>query len=259
MIRLFLIFFALFAVGCSGFGMKMKSLVSGKSVKEIKSASAGIKTASAGPKKFSQNPNMPYRVPRQYRRMTQEKMEREAELGSDSGSLWTMEGQSGYLFSQNRLRRVGDLINIKLDGSAEQSLQTKVDVITKMLRRLDGRKRKRIAQQRAKVKTNVSQTGGEAKPPEAAAETAQNAGASSRSPASSGELQVEEVPTKVVERLIDGNYRVRGNQPFMIGKREFKVIVSGVVRSEDFSDQGIKASKLLDPKFDIVSVRKPNL
>jgi flagellar L-ring protein precursor FlgH len=45
-------------------------------------------------------------------------------------------------------------------------------------------------------------------------------------------------------------------QPFMIGKREYKVIVTGVVRPEDFDDAGIEAGKLLDPQFDIVSSRK---
>jgi flagellar L-ring protein precursor FlgH len=42
----------------------------------------------------------------------------------------------------------------------------------------------------------------------------------------------------------------------MIGKREYKVIVTGIVRQEDFDDSGIDASKLLDPQFDIVSSRR---
>ena len=57
-------------------------------------------------------------------------------------------------------------------------------------------------------------------------------------------------------RLVDGNYRVKGSQPFMIGTREFKVIVTGIVRAEDFNEEGTSASKLLDPSFDIVSSRK---
>ena len=42
----------------------------------------------------------------------------------------------------------------------------------------------------------------------------------------------------------------------MIGKKEYKVIVTGIVRADDFNDEGIDAPKLLDPQFDIVSLRK---
>jgi flagellar L-ring protein FlgH len=77
-----------------------------------------------------------------------------------------------------------------------------------------------------------------------------------RAPASeTANLKVNEVPTRVVERLVDGNYRVRGAQPFMIGSREYKVIVSGVIRSEDFNENGISSTQLLDSSFDIVSSR----
>ena len=54
----------------------------------------------------------------------------------------------------------------------------------------------------------------------------------------------------------DGNYRVKGTQAFMIGRRECRVIVTGVIRSNDFNDEGISAAQLIDPKFDILSQRK---
>jgi len=56
--------------------------------------------------------------------------------------------------------------------------------------------------------------------------------------------------------LPDGNYRVKGQQPFMIGKRDYKVIVTGMLRPEDFNDEGISSQKLLDPQYDVVSIRK---
>ena len=67
---------------------------------------------------------------------------------------------------------------------------------------------------------------------------------------------VKEVPTRIIEKLADGNYRVKGQQPFMIGQREYKVIVTGVIRPEDFNDAGVSSNKLLDPQFDVVSIRK---
>jgi flagellar L-ring protein precursor FlgH len=42
----------------------------------------------------------------------------------------------------------------------------------------------------------------------------------------------------------------------MIGKREYKVIVTGLIRPEDFNDAGIISEKLLDPQYDVVSLRK---
>ena len=64
------------------------------------------------------------------------------------------------------------------------------------------------------------------------------------------------VPTRIVEILKDGSYRVQGDQPFMIGKREYKLVVTGIIRQEDFDDQGVSAEILLDPKFDIVTAKE---
>ena len=34
-----------------------------------------------------------------------------------------------------------------------------------------------------------------------------------------------------------------------------RAIAAGIVRGEDFNDNGLASSRLLDPKFDIVSIR----
>jgi flagellar L-ring protein precursor FlgH len=64
------------------------------------------------------------------------------------------------------------------------------------------------------------------------------------------------IQTRIVERLPDGNYRIKGQQPFMIGKREYKVIIVGLLRPEDYNDEGINSSKIIDPQYDVVSIRK---
>ena len=66
------------------------------------------------------------------------------------------------------------------------------------------------------------------------------------------------VPARIVEKLLDGSYRIKGSQPFMIGRREYKVIVTGMVRSSDIDSDVIQASKILDPRFDIVSTKRSN-
>ena len=70
------------------------------------------------------------------------------------------------------------------------------------------------------------------------------------------EVPVREVPTRIVEKMSDGNYRIKGSQAFMIGKKEYKVILTGLVRNEDFNEDGIESAKVLDPHYDIVANRR---
>ena len=42
----------------------------------------------------------------------------------------------------------------------------------------------------------------------------------------------------------------------MIGNKEYKVIVTGVVRAEDFNDDGLSSNKILDAQYDVVSLRR---
>lgn len=70
------------------------------------------------------------------------------------------------------------------------------------------------------------------------------------------DLPIKSLPTRIIDIQKDGNYKVRGEAPFMIGKREYKLLVMGTVRSEDFDEQGISAEKLVDPTFDVISEKK---
>ncbi len=212
-------------------------------------------TAKVSTPRFSEQDNVKVTDNKQYRRMNRQRFEDEADVKADAGSLWVMEGQGAYLFSQNQTRMVGDLLNVKIDGAPRTQLQTKTKVISGLLARLES----------PQLRGPASQAVGPAPAP-AAAEPAAGAGAggSADAAAKPGEapkndssgFNVTSVPTRIIEQLKDGNYRVRGMQPFMIGKREYKVIVTGIVRPEDFDDAGIDAGKLLDSQFDIVSSRK---
>jgi flagellar L-ring protein FlgH len=214
--------------------------------------------------RFSESENMKVNNDKQYRRMNRQRFEDEADLKEDAGSLWVMEGQGAYLFSQNQMRMVGDLLNVKIEGNPRNQLTTKVRVISKLLDRLENPNRglasvKNGAAAGAAAQGDAAQAAAAPAAAAAAADPAQAASADGATGAASAPkdgLSVQTVPTRIVEQLKDGSYRVRGMQPFMIGKREYKVIVTGVVRPEDFDDAGIEASKLLDPQFDIVSSRK---
>jgi flagellar L-ring protein precursor FlgH len=194
--------------------------------------------------RYSENPSMGVPTDRQYKRMTRSRLEEESELGASAGSAWVMEGQGAYLFVQNKSRKEGDLLNVKLDNSALKQVETKVTVIKKLLKQLEEQElNATLAQQSADTRAPASEGKKEA-PKADAKEDKQDL------------TEVQNVPTRIVEKLADGNYRVKGQQPFMIGKRDYKVIVTGLIRPEDFNDQGISSDKLLDPQYDVVNIRK---
>lgn len=199
--------------------------------------------------RYSDNQNMGVPTDRQYKRMTRNRLEDESELGATAGSAWVMEGQGAYLFAQNKMRKEGDLLNVKLDGSAMKQVETKVSVIKKLLKQLE--------EQQQQLNNSLAQSGDTARAP-ASAEGAKAEPAKAESSKDENEdlTEVQNVPTRIVEKLADGNYRIKGQQPFMIGKREYKVIVTGLIRPEDFNDQGISSDKLLDPQYDVVNIRR---
>ncbi len=209
--------------------------------------------------KYSDRENLRFQSDRKYRRMNKNKFEDEAEVNAQAGSLWVMEGQGAYLFAQNQTRMLGDLLNVKIEGNPRAQLSSKTKVISKLLERLESSNRGPASAQTSLAKAAPGDSAAPkpeasegADPAKAAADKAASEKLDPRDPITS----VQNVPTRIVEQLKDGSYRVKGMQPFIIGKREYKVIVTGVVRPEDFDDAGIDSSKLLDSQFDIVSSRK---
>jgi flagellar L-ring protein precursor FlgH len=244
-LRLLLLVILFAQVGCSSLGHKLKNFLGG--------GEDTAKTAPVADKsdltKYSDNPEMAPGMRRQYKRTTKESLANESALDQKSGSLWVMEGQGAYLFAQNVMRLIGDPIGVQIDGEPKEQLTAKADVLRDLINKITERQ---AARQRALAAENSEDKPKEAKDDKEKEKDKKTADA--KTPEKS-DFNVKIVPTRIVERTVEGNYRVKGSQPFLIGQREFKVIVTGVVRAEDFSDDGIAASKLLDPKFDIISVK----
>ena len=208
--------------------------------------------------KYSESPQAGSMQERQYKRMTKARMEEESDLGSNAGSLWQMEGQTSYMFAQNKSRREGDAINVKIEGSAMKQVETKAGNIKTLLKELEAEEARRKNQNMSPALAQTAQPGA------APADAAGAAPAAARAPAAVDKAkeekldlsEVENVQAKIVEKLPDGNYRIKGSQPFMIEKKEYKVIISGVVKAEDFNDAGISSSKLIDPQYDVVTLRR---
>lgn len=230
--------------GCATLGRQWKSLISGSKKDAPAKEQSDVVT-------FSERPNLLPPSKRQYRRTTRQSLQEEAQLEERSGSLWTMEGQGAYLFAQNIMRMIGDPIPIGLEGDPKAQVETKVGVIKKLMERIETRQKEAAARA-------LASEDGEAPPPAPApppAAEGEKPKAGDAKKKDEDEFKVATVPSRIVERTIDGNYRIKGSQSFNIGPREYRVIVTGIVRAEDFSEDGVSATKLLDPKFDVVNAR----
>lgn len=234
----------------------------------------------ANPIRFSENPNIGSFNERRYRRVTRKSLEEENEVGSRAGSLWNTEGPGSYLFTQNKVHREGDLLNVKLEGTAKNQVDTKIKVIQQLLARLEIKPSATpnspsggaVAQNEASARTpagenppnSSSSNTSDKKLPEgvangavgAAGDVASTAAKTTGEGAAETPINVSEISTRVTERLGDGNYRVKGQQSILIGKKEFKVILTGLIRPEDFSDEGVSSNKVLDSQVDIVSLKR---
>lgn len=240
-------------IGCSSLNHKLEKWL------------GGGENADNAPKaekvtRFSESPDVSPRVRRQYKRTTKESLANDSALDSKAGSLWVMEGQGAYLFSQNIVRLVGDPLAVQLEGDPRDQLQSKVGVIKKLLARIEEKNKLRLrdpagGDAKAPAEDDADAPPSKKKDKKGAGAKNANATETAKAEPEAGDFGVKNVPTRIVERTLEGNYRVKGSQPFLIGNREYKIIVTGVVRAEDFNDEGISATKLLDPKFDIVSSR----
>lgn len=237
--------------------------------------------------KYSDLNNMAPPSDRQYKRMTRQRMEEESALNSSAGSLWKMEGQTSYLFAENKHRREGDPTTIKLEGSALKMIENKAYVVNDLLGQLEEQK-KQAEEENAKAteqKLRLSQLEAEKKlraeriakgeivvdplDEEQMALEAQAAEAAARKPASVAVnanknakedkidlKEIELIPAKIVEKMQDDTYRIRGQQYLTIKKKPYKVIATALIRAEDFNDGGVSSNKLLEAQYDLVHVKR---
>lgn len=233
--------------------------------------------------KYSEIHNFSPPADRQYKRMTRERLEDDSELQQGAGSLWVMEGQTSYLFAQNKHRSEGDPTALKLEGMAMKDVQMKAITIKDLLNELELQKKQAEEKKRKdeEEKQRLAEIEKEKKyilakneaDNEDAAQLLAEQRVSSRKPAAASATvvvappvdpnadkinfkDIETVPMKVTEKLPDGQYRVSGQQYMTIKNRPYKLIATGIVRAEDFSDQSISSEKLFNSQYDIIHLKK---
>jgi flagellar L-ring protein precursor FlgH len=249
--RIWILALIIFLSGCASLGQRWKAFINGGDQPTNNADTAPTKEVT-----YSQQSNMDPGEKRQYHRVTKETLQQDSHLDDHSGSLWTMEGQGAYLFAQNTVRLIGDPIPVALDGDPRAQVETKATVIKKLMDRIEARQKEQLERRLAEENAPDAQNA-PAAAPAAEAEPAKPKpdAAKDKKDDDKLDLKVTTVPSRIVERTVDGNYRIKGSQDFMIGSRDYRVIVTGIVRAEDFSEDGVSATKLLDPKFDVVSAQ----
>ncbi len=254
--------------------------------KEITDEDIGVKEPLT---RYSGLNNMAPPSDRQYKRMTRERMEEESALNSSAGSLWKMEGQTSYLFAENKHRREGDPTTIKLEGSAFKFVENKAQVVSELLAQLDEQRtkaeeeerkaeaeRQRLATVEAEKKLRAEriakgeivvdpldeqQAYVESKGDVDYRLPASVAGTAPVAPKKAVEEKIdlkdiENIPAKIVERMPDDTYRIRGQQYLTIKKKPYKLIATALIRAEDFNDGSVSSNKLLEAQYDLVHVKR---
>lgn len=238
--------------------------------------------------KYSELNNMAPATDRQYKRMTRKKMEEESELYSSAGSLWKMDGQTSYLFAENKHRREGDMTSIKVEGAAMKLIENKAMVISDLLKKLEIQRlkaedeqkkieahRQKLAQMEEERKLRLEKIArGEIVVDPLEEKELMNpikddavTGIESRAPANADNKynikdekidlkEVASIPSKIIETVQGDGYRIRGQQYLTIKNKSYKVIATGVIRTEDFKDDVVSSNKLLDAQYEIVHVKR---
>ncbi len=212
-------------------------------------------------KKYSSTPNYINTPARVYKRTTKDSLSRDAKLQQEAGSLWVMQGQGSYLFAQNNLRMIGDLVNVDIDGEPKKELEQKVETIAFLLKRLEQRRlefeRKQEERRLAMMKEREDKESEGRNPASTPKEEEKKE--EEKSELEDFKFDIKKVATRIKERMFNGNYRVEGSKGFLIGDKEYRVIITGVARAEDIVGESVNSSNLIEANFDIVStLRKGN-
>jgi len=244
-------------VGCASLGRKWKNLVGGGT------SSAPAKPPGPQSPSFASQPNVMTGKERKYKRVTKENFSDEQSLEENSGSLWRKEGQGSYLFSQNNLRVLGDVVNVNIEGRTGDNLSTKIKLIRTAWAKFDKPQVKIIRRVATAGKPTPDRGQGTPPPPPAQANDANNTDENKDNDKNSADntkekddAKFDQVPCRIVEKNSDGSYRVKGQQTVLIGRREYKIIVTGNLRADDITADNISSTKIIDGKFDLIASSK---
>jgi flagellar basal body L-ring protein FlgH len=167
----------------------------------------------------------------------------------NEGSLWASDGQTNYYFTKNKVRTVGDIVNISLEDGLIK------DIGAEIKRKLSPAEQDRelfSAQERLKKRNEGGEGGAAAGQGSGAAaagpakESAEVVGITAADVDVTKSLEVKTGDTmmaEIVDRYPNGNYRIRGSKriPYKNGAPRMMTVM-GVVRGSDIGDDDVVSS-----------------
>ena len=208
---------------------------------------------------------------RQYKYITRDDIERQSKVDEGAGSLWVMNGQSPYLFSENQILFHGDPVYIEMVGGPKSEIFLKAKKIHSLLRKRyikrikEKNKKERERQMLSSILSKLQPSEERMPANEEKTEPEENSFVEKK-----GGLKEEkwgfapfsmEVPLlfgKVEQRLPSGSYRIKGQGSFtvelkqgdiMVDSNEYQLFGMGEIRPDDLKENKVKADKILDGQF----------
>ena len=173
---------------------------------------------------------------------------------SNEGSLWASDGQTNYYFTRNKIRGVGDIINVTSEGELVRDVASE---ITRTLSKDERDQEQELADQRSAGGSKDKVATASAAP---ARDPASTQASADGKPVSAGAIDVassmgfkagDAIMAEIVDRYPNGNYKVRGMKrvPYRTGYRMVNFV--GIVRGSDIGDDDtVSSGKLYEYRLE---------
>ncbi len=228
---------------------------------------------------FNAQPNNPPASKRKYKSGNRATRADFIDESPNEGSLWASDGQTNYYFTKNKIRGIGDIVNLNIENEVLRDMTLEVK---RSLNNSEKAKEVAIAQDKLRAEAlnpppanpQANGAAGANNATNATVNGAATTNAQNRAPAAtsmSGEPQVrqatladidlksaleikegDQVLSEIVERYPNGNYKIRGTKriPYKNGAPRLMTI-TGIVKGSDIGEDDIvKSSKLYEYRLE---------
>lgn len=168
------------------------------------------------------------------------------------GSLWDENLQSNFLFAQNMIRKVGDLLAVKFESEVTESLNEKIHVI--IMKQWPDRLGRKIA--RDAIENDVKSIAdlgksAEKTVKEEAKDAAKKALAEEADPIPKY-LSVADMTVRVTETMSRGSLRIAGTKRVLIKGAPYSLHLTGIIQGEDVQpDLTVSSRRVLESKLEL--------
>jgi len=169
----------------------------------------------------------------------------------NEGSLWNGDTQDNYYFTKNVLRKVGDIVIIKVEPDVNDAMNSRIDGIV-------GRTSvQQVAADEAgkSVATAVGDRVGNAAGNKNIGDAVGGAVGNRTTAALQGStkyIDVDEIPARIIELLPKGTVKVEGSRRVNIKGAPYNLKLSGIVRDDDIGPTAmVQTSKLVESKMEL--------